>query len=283
SQPQRAAQPTPVSADSARRDTPYDLAASPAEAPAQRPGGFAEREQPPLGNGADGGVAVMERQQAIAGVEPSGKVEPPPFQANGAGEAQREEFPLGVARAQVFENYIVAQTPDAMVLVDQHAAHERLVYEKIKAEMTVGPVAAQRHLIPVVVELAEDDCIHLEEAAPSLQKLGLGIERFGPRTVAVHETPAVLGQPDVARLVRDVADQLAEWDDISVVSDRLDAVAGRMACHGSVRSGRLLRAEEMNRLLRDMEKTPHSGQCIHGRPTYVELKKSDIERLFGRK
>ena len=129
----------------------------------------------------------------------------------------------------------------------------------------------------------KEDCERLEAASAALAELGLGVERFGPRAVAVHETPALLGQPDVARLARDVADQLAEWDDATAVPERLEKVAGRMACHGSVRSGRRLKAEEMNKLLREMEATPHSGQCIHGRPTYVELKKGDIERLFGRK
>lgn len=192
------------------------------------------------------------------------------------------EFPLGVARAQMFDNFIVAQNGDALVLIDQHAAHERLTYEKFKAELASGPVAAQAHLIPVVVEMPEEDCARIEEAAPELEKFGLFIERFGPRAVAVSATPAVLGQADVTPLVRDLADGLAEWGSHAVLGERVDAVLGRMACHGSVRAGRRLRAEEMNALLREMERTPHSGQCIHGRPTYVELKKRDIERLFGR-
>jgi DNA mismatch repair protein MutL len=192
------------------------------------------------------------------------------------------DYPLGVARAQMFDNFIVAQSGDSLLLVDQHAAHERLVYERFKAQMAAGPVASQAHLIPVVVELTEDDCGRLEEAAPSLEKLGLYLERFGPRAVAVRETPAVLGHGDIEGLVRDLADGLAEWGEHAVLSDRMEAIIGRMACHGSVRSGRRLRLDEMNALLRDMEATPHSGQCIHGRPTYVELKKRDIERLFGR-
>ncbi len=193
-----------------------------------------------------------------------------------------EEFPLGTARAQMFDNFIVAQNGDSLLLVDQHAAHERLVYERFKAQMASGPVASQLQLIPVVVELPEDDCVRLEEAAAVLEKLGLGVERFGARAVAVRETPALLGQPDVAGLVQDLADGLAEWDSTAALGDRLEAIIGRMACHGSVRSGRRLKLEEMNALLREMEATPHSGQCIHGRPTYVELKKADIERLFGR-
>lgn len=196
---------------------------------------------------------------------------------------ENDDFPLGSARAQLFENYIVAQGPDSLIVVDQHAAHERLVYERFKKELSDGPVPAQRQLIPVVIELTEEDCDRLEEAQEELARVGLGVERFGPRAIAVHETPAILKHPNVQKLINDVADQLAEWDNISIVRERLEEVAARMACHGSVRSGRRLRAEEMNMLLRDMEATPHSGQCIHGRPTYVELKKADIERLFGRR
>ena len=191
-------------------------------------------------------------------------------------------YPLGTARAQMFDNFIIAQNEEGLLLVDQHAAHERLVYERFKAQLAAGPVASQAHLIPVVVELPEEDCGRLELAAPELEKLGLYLERFGPRAVAVRETPALLGAGDVEGLVRDLADELAEWDSVSAVSERMDAIIARMACHGSVRSGRRLRVDEMNALLRDMEATPHSGQCIHGRPTYVELKKKDIERLFGR-
>jgi DNA mismatch repair protein MutL len=192
------------------------------------------------------------------------------------------DYPLGSARAQLFENFIVAQTGESLLLVDQHAAHERLVYERFKAQLASGPVPSQVQLIPVVIELPEEDCARLEEAAPTLERLGLFLERFGPRAVAVRETPGLLGQADVEGLVRDLADGLAEWDSAAALSDRLDAIIARMACHGSVRSGRRLRVEEMNALLREMEATPHSGQCIHGRPTYVELSKADIERLFGR-
>ena len=209
--------------------------------------------------------------------EPSARFEPAP-----PATPAFEEFPLGAARAQLFENYIVAQSGDSLVLVDQHAAHERLVYEQFKAALASGPVPGQGLLIPAVVELPEEDCGRLEEAAPQLARLGLVFERFGPRAVAVHEVPGVLGQADVEGLVRDLADGLAEWDTSRALDDRLDAILGRMACHGSVRSGRRLRVEEMNALLRQMEATPHSGQCIHGRPTYVELKKHDLERLFGR-
>jgi DNA mismatch repair protein MutL len=218
-----------------------------------------------------------EAPLAFAGLaEPSARYEAfelPPEEAS---------YPLGTARTQMFENFIVAQNGDSLVLVDQHAAHERLTYEKFKAELASGPVASQLQLIPVVIELPEEDCSRLEEAAPVLEKLGLHLERFGSRAVAVREVPALLGQADVDGLVKDLADGLAEWDSTEVLGDRLDAIIARMACHGSVRSGRILRVDEMNALLREMERTPHSGQCIHGRPTYVELKKADIERLFGR-
>ncbi|MEO6395024.1 MAG: DNA mismatch repair endonuclease MutL [Devosia sp.] len=214
---------------------------------------------------------------AFAGLaEPSARFEPfdtSPTETN---------FPLGTARAQMFENFIVAQNGDSLVLVDQHAAHERLVYERFKVQLESGPVASQLQLIPVVIELPEEDCARLEEAAPTLERLGLYLERFGPRAIAVRETPGLLGQADIDGLVRDLADGLAEWDTIEMLGDRLDAIIGRMACHGSVRSGRVLRVDEMNALLREMERTPHSGQCIHGRPTYVELKKADLERMFGR-
>ncbi|WEJ57764.1 DNA mismatch repair endonuclease MutL [Devosia sp. FJ2-5-3] len=192
------------------------------------------------------------------------------------------DYPLGTARAQMFDNYIIAQNESGLLLVDQHAAHERLVYERFKAQLASGPVASQAHLIPVIVELPEEDCTRLEECAPELEKFGLYLDRFGPRAIAVRETPALLGNSDVAGLVRDLADGLAEWDSTAALTDRMEAIIARMACHGSVRSGRRLRVDEMNALLRDMEATPHSGQCIHGRPTYVELKKGDIERLFGR-
>ena len=208
--------------------------------------------------------------------EPSGRVE--------TIEAAPEpvDYPLGTARAQMFDNYIIAQNDSGLLLVDQHAAHERLVYERFKAQMAEGIVPGQAQLIPVIVELPEEDCARLEEAAPELEKFGLYLDRFGPRAIAVRETPALLGNTDISGLVRDLADGLAEWDSAAALTERMEAIIARMACHGSVRSGRRLRVDEMNALLRDMEAVPHSGQCIHGRPTYVELKKGDIERLFGR-
>jgi DNA mismatch repair protein MutL len=198
-------------------------------------------------------------------------------------EASSGDRPLGAARAQLHENYIIAQTATGVVIVDQHAAHERLVYERLKRQMADRGVAAQALLIPEIVELSPGDCARLLEAADVLGSVGLGIEAFGGSAVAVRETPAVLGVVDAAALVADVLDELADQGVSGLVQGRIDAVLSRMACHGSVRSGRALRADEMNALLREMEATPLSGQCNHGRPTYVELSLHDIERLFGRR
>ncbi len=197
-------------------------------------------------------------------------------------DEQKLNRPLGAARAQIHENYIIAQTEDGLVIVDQHAAHERLVYERLKNCIAEKGIARQGLLIPHVVEMDEDDVARLDEAKEELQELGLSLDAFGPGAVAVRETPAILGKPNLDRLVRDIADDLAEWDKATRVEEKIHHVAATMACHGSVRSGRRMRAEEMDALLREMEATPHSGQCNHGRPTYVELKLSDIERLFGR-
>ncbi len=196
--------------------------------------------------------------------------------------AEQQQHPLGAARAQLHENYIVAQTADGLVIVDQHAAHERLVFEALRKGLAARPIPAQALLIPEIVDLPEDDCDRLIAHAGEFSRLGLGIERFGPGAVAIRETPAMLGEMDAVGLVRQLADELAEWDTASGLASRLDYLAATMACHGSVRSGRRLRPEEMNALLRQMEETPGSGQCNHGRPTYIELKLSDIERLFGR-
>lgn len=193
------------------------------------------------------------------------------------------DFPLGAARAQLHENYIVAQTRDGLVIVDQHAAHERLVYETLKAACVDGGVKTQMLLLPEVVTLSEPEADRLADRSDELAAFGLMIEPFGPGTIVVREVPALLGDTDIAGLVRDVAAELAEIDQATGLRDRLDAVCSRMACHGSVRSGRRLTGPEMDALLRRMEATPHSGQCNHGRPTYVELKLSDIERLFGRR
>ena len=193
------------------------------------------------------------------------------------------ELPLGAARAQVHQNYIIAQTATGMVIVDQHAAHERLVYERLKRQRDSVGIAAQALLCPEIVELSSNDASRLLDAAADLALLGLTIEPFGGNAVAVRETPAILENVSAAALVRDVLDELADQGSSLSVQARMDAILSRMACHGSVRSGRQLRADEMNALLREMEATPHSGQCNHGRPTYVELKLADIERLFGRR
>jgi DNA mismatch repair protein MutL len=191
--------------------------------------------------------------------------------------------PLGAARAQLHETYIVAQTRTSVVIVDQHAAHERLVYERIKGAMANGGVARQVLLIPEIVELDADEAAALAEAAGALEKLGLVLEAFGAGAVMVREVPALLGDTDVKGLVRDLAREAMSETEGSLLQQRLEAVCSTMACHGSVRAGRRLTVEEMNALLREMEATPHSGQCNHGRPTYVELKLADIERLFGRR
>jgi DNA mismatch repair protein MutL len=193
------------------------------------------------------------------------------------------DFPLGAARAQVHETYIVAQTRDGMIIVDQHAAHERLVYERMKAEMADGGVTRQALLLPEVVELDPAEAERVAAKAEELAALGLLIEPFGPGAILVREVPALLGETDAAGLVRDIADDLAENGQALALKERLEDVCSTMACHGSVRAGRRLTAVEMNALLRQMEATPHSGQCNHGRPTYVELKLADIERLFGRR
>jgi DNA mismatch repair protein MutL len=225
--------------------------------------GFAEEEQ--------AGFAVLDRPSADA-------------RANVAEvDAAMLQRPLGAARAQLHANYIVAQTDDGLVIVDQHAAHERIVYERLKAGLSGAKVPRQIMLIPEVVELPRDDVERLTARSEELAEIGLVVEAFGPGAVAVTETPAMLGALDAAALVRDIADDLAEWDASTRLSERLDHVAATMACHGSVRSGRQLKPEEMDALLREMERTPQSGQCNHGRPTYVELKLADVERLFGRR
>jgi DNA mismatch repair protein MutL len=197
-----------------------------------------------------------------------------------AGEAV--DHPLGAARAQLHETYILSQTHDGFILVDQHAAHERIVYERIKAALARDGVARQPLLIPTVVDLDADAADRLVAHTDDLATFGLVVEGFGPGAVAVTETPAFLGNLDAGALVRELADHLAEWDSALPLERRLMHVAATMACHGSVRAGRRLKPDEMNALLREMERTPNSGQCNHGRPTYVELTLKDIERLFGR-
>jgi DNA mismatch repair protein MutL len=203
--------------------------------------------------------------------------------ASPAVAADALDHPLGAARAQVHETYIVAQTQDGLVIVDQHAAHERIVYERLKAALERSGVARQILLIPEIVELDEADVERLVARADELARYGLVLEAFGPGAVALRETPSLLGEIDGAGLVRDLAEHMSEWDETLPLERRLMQVASSMACHGSVRAGRRLKPEEMNALLREMEATPNSGQCNHGRPTYVELKLTDIERLFGRR
>lgn len=209
---------------------------------------------------------------------------PPSVRAEEAAPlSQDEHFPLGAARAQVHASYIVAQTDDGIVIVDQHAAHERLVYERMKEALAADGIARQGLLLPEVVELDEFDAARLVARAPEFIELGLVLEAFGPGAVIVRETPALLDGCDVQGLVRQLADDLSEWGETLALKDRLADICGTMACHGSVRAGRRLNNAEMNALLRQMEATPHSGQCNHGRPTYVELKLADIEKLFGRR
>ncbi len=198
-------------------------------------------------------------------------------------EPNDARFPLGAARAQVHENYIIAQTADGIVIVDQHAAHERLVYERLKRQMNETGIKAQSLLIPEIVELSPDDAAKLIAVADELTSLGLTLEPFGGSAVAVRETPAILGNISAKALLKDVLDELIDQGDSPSLRAKLDAILSRMACHGSIRSGRQMRVEEMNSLLREMEATPLSGQCNHGRPTYVELRLQDIERLFGRR
>jgi DNA mismatch repair protein MutL len=197
-------------------------------------------------------------------------------------EGSEPALPLGVARAQLHEAYVIAQTEDGMVIVDQHAAHERLVYERLKAQRAASRVSSQMLLIPEIVELDPTSHARLLGAREDLEALGLVFEPFGGTALCLRETPAILGEVAGASLMRDIADALAEGTERDGLEARIDAVLSRMACHGSVRSGRRMSAAEMNALLREMEATPRSGQCNHGRPTYIELKLADIERLFGR-
>ncbi len=221
---------------------------------------------------------VNEARPTFFSAPPQARAEPA-----WAPPPQTAAFPMGVARGQVAKTYIVAEAEDGLVLVDQHAAHERLVLERMRAALIGGTIASQALLIPEVVELDESACDRLESRAEELSEFGLDLERFGPHAMLVRATPALLGQSDPKGLVTDLADELAAFDEALSLKERLDAVAGTMACHGSVRAGRILSVPEMNALLREMEVTPHSGQCNHGRPTWVKLAHGDIEKLFGRK
>ncbi|WP_024514106.1 DNA mismatch repair endonuclease MutL [Bradyrhizobium sp. Tv2a-2] len=256
----------------------------PAFAP-PRPGNWDWRSSPSLPTGPLPGfagaaaTAFAEREQA--GFD----VGPPTADVRLEAEAPVDlvDRPLGAARTQIHETYIVSQTRDGLIVIDQHAAHERIVYERLKASLARNGVQRQILLIPEIVELDEATVERLLARENDLTSFGLAIESFGPGAVAVRETPSLLGRIDAAALLRDLAEHMDEWDEALPLERKLMHVAATMACHGSVRAGRRLKPEEMNALLREMEETPNSGQCNHGRPTYVELKLSDIERLFGRK
>ena len=224
------------------------------------------------------GEAGRLREPATPFAAPLGRAEP-------ATEPVPEAttHPLGVARGQVAKTYIVAEAEDGLVIVDQHAAHERLVLERMRAQAGTGDVPAQRLLMPEVVEVEETGCDRLEARADELGAFGLELERFGPAAMLVRAVPAMLGDGDVRGLIEDLADELAAYDEALSLKERIDHVAATMACHGSVRAGRVLNVAEMNHLLREMEATPRSGQCNHGRPTWVKLGLGDVEKLFGRK
>ena len=241
-------------------------------------------------HGADGGwtpsfVGMTAGASSVFERRPTFFAPPPAARAEPAAEPAPATLhhPLGVARGQVAKTYVVAEAEDGLILVDQHAAHERLVLERMRSALADGRVAAQALLIPEVVELDEPACDRLEARSHELAAFGLELERFGPRAVLVRATPALLGQADPTGLVTDLADELAAYDEALSLRERLDAVAGTMACHGSVRAGRVLSVAEMNALLREMEVTPRSGQCNHGRPTWVKLSHADLERLFSRR
>lgn len=224
------------------------------------------------------GQSFGDRRATFLTPPPQARAEPaaqPPPQAH--------SFPLGVARGQVAKTYIVAEAEDGLVIVDQHAAHERLVLERMRRALDGAGVASQALLLPEVVELDEPACDRLEARIEELSEFGLDLERFGPSAMLVRATPAMLGAGDVHGLITDLADDLAAYDSTLSLKERLDHVAATMACHGSVRAGRTLSVAEMNALLREMEVTPHSGQCNHGRPTWVKLDHGSIEKLFGRK
>ena len=214
-------------------------------------------------------------------LEPAGKIEP--IVTENPVDIKKEQYPLGAARVQLHNTYIISQTKNSIVIIDQHAAHERLVYERMKSELAKGKVKSQGLLIPEIVELNEDEVCTLLKYREEFSNMGLEIESFGSSAISVLATPAMLGEVNCQKLMRDLADDIAEMGEALTLKENLEEVAATMACHGSVRAGRELKIDEMNALLREMEATPHSGQCNHGRPTYVELKLKDIEKLFGRR
>ncbi len=235
---------------------------------------------PPTNYGVGMGDRTFDFQRPLAEgfAPPVGRVE-----GGNPPSDDTKEYPLGAARGQLHETYIISQTKDGIIIVDQHAAHERLVYERMKGQLIDNDVSRQGLLIPEVVELEQDAVDRLLIRAEELGHMGLCLEGFGEGAVVVREVPTLLGDADIKGLIRDLADELMELDQALSLKERLEDVCSTMACHGSVRAGRRLNVTEMNALLRKMEQTPHSGQCNHGRPTYVELKLSDIEKLFGRR
>ncbi|WP_340107887.1 DNA mismatch repair endonuclease MutL [Pikeienuella sp. HZG-20] len=252
------------------------------------PGALGQPSAPPPGAyqrdyGAPRGGLAAGLSDAAFSFQGPAPIETPTARPAAEMDEAAARNPLGAARAQIHENYIIAQTETGMVIVDQHAAHERLVYERLKAGLAARGAAGQALLLPEVVDLSVEDAERVLEIGESLARLGLVVEPFGAGALCVRETPAILGACDPARLIRDVADELAEGAPSRGVAEKIEAVLSRIACHGSVRSGRRLTGDEMNALLREMERTPFSGQCNHGRPTYVELGLAEIERLFGRR
>jgi DNA mismatch repair protein MutL len=257
-----------------------------AQAPSSSYGGLFDRGRDFVGGetGGDNGGFAAAAASALAGGYGGGYAGAAPSARIDDTDASKfVDHPLGAARGQVHANYIIAQTCDGLVIVDQHAAHERIVYERMKADLAENGVKRQGLLLPEVIELDEASAERVADRAEEFAELGLVVEPFGPGALVVREVPAMLGKVDVAGLVRDLADEIAELGQGMALKDRLMYVCATMACHGSVRSGRKLNADEMNALLRQMEATPHSGQCNHGRPTYVELKLHDIEKMFGRR
>jgi DNA mismatch repair protein MutL len=238
-------------------------------------GNYAPSSRSPSWNFGTAGFAEARQAEFVAG--------PPAAPAANDIAEETEHYPLGAARAQLHETYIVAQTPTGMVIIDQHAAHERLVYEQMKAAYAKDGVPSQGLLLPEIVELDERAVDLLVAKSAELAKLGLDLDRFGPGAVVVRSVPSLLGDADVKALVKDLADELREQGDSELLAETLDAVCATLSCHGSVRAGRKLSVEEMNALLRQMEQTPHASQCNHGRPTHIELRLSDIEKLFARR
>lgn len=272
---------TTVANETLKAFAPGSLGAAPAAAQApiyQRDyrlqGGFSE---------ANAWQAPLAPQPAPGSADNGQVFDTPSARGADPSDQRLESNPLGAARAQVHENYVIAQTETGMVIVDQHAAHERLVYEKFKTALAENGAKSQALLLPEIVDLSPEDADRIADHSDDLARLGLYLEPFGGGAICVRETPAILGACDPAALVKDIADELASEGASRSLQEKIEAILSRIACHGSVRSGRRLNGDEMNALLREMEATPHSGQCNHGRPTYVELKLVDIEKLFGRR